>query len=662
MKAVLSGWFSFLITLLAVMAFSCCAAHPQTDSFGRTARESGRVCVEDYLHADTTHGGTDYGAAITAADSALALTSRSSLEICASGDHPIYSTAVLDRPISFDGNGSTLVVQPSLSSTPVTTSATSITAGNNTIQIANTKGLAAGMAIGGTGLPSAETIASVDGPTSVTLSLAPNLYFVGVPDSGSSDICGLSTMIGLAVGQEISGFGVAPGSHISALAPAKQCITLSRPVSSVQTIASVQGSATGPSVFHVLGTWISPVTAVITKPAVRLQFNPSAMHNHENAMVGIKIRGLHIADRSNGGDGRSLSGVQGLQIYGWDRVKVEDLEVSRLLGSALILGGYNVPGNGGMGTVRESQFRDIDLRDSGDPATGQSTLELMNPPQSGDRINQIDFSGTQVVFPYAEGITIGDYRKDPLPVGLIWFTNNTQIEGGSHIPHQNINAPFDLIGIQNGWDIHFAEDSIISPGFGKAAIRVDKAYSVTVIDSYIAAFQKAASYQVSVSRGSKAIKYISGGNGAFPAAPLIDGDGAILTDTGSCSSGCPVWVAPQEGAGSTGTSLKITAPYSGNATTAKLELAGGGYYIINTGDTFQKATFFGNSYGDMRPKFLERLGLTDAGQEFIAGIAPKQSYVFDSPSLGILTIGPKRREQLNVHGFTILPLPDGHNR
>lgn len=629
------------------------------------------ACAEWYLSSADGQGGTDYGFAINAADQAASLTQPSTIKLCLPGQHPIFTTAMLDRPIALDGTGAALVPQSTLASTPVTTTAT-FTLGSSSITVSSAVGLVAGQAIYGVGLPSANVIASTyTSGNTVPLALPTALNVVGVPVvtgtyptlTPNTQICGIAHMDGLAAGQSITGFGVPAATTIASLQPAGisgqlgQCITVSQNLTAVKTIATTTTPVVQPVAFSLGGTLSGvAVTAVTTTPVIRWQYNSGALHdppdqlinsqgrtvNSEGQMIGGSMRGIYIVDTGNGGAGRSLSGVQGVQMYAWDRMKVDDFQVENLNGAALILGGYNTPNNnvGGVGLIREAQFHDLDLRDSGDPSTGQSTLEIMDPPASGDRTNQVRFTGTQIVFPYAEGITIGSYRTPPSPApGLIWFGDNTQIEGGNHTPNQMVQAPFDLVGIQNGNDIHFAHAEMLGPGYGRADIRADNVYSVSVIDSVYAVNFKGPSYNVSYAAGGSALTFVSqsaGGTdtGFIPAAQL-NGYGAVLTDAGSCTSGCPVWLTATGSVSADRHTMNLTGNPS-TATSGVIQVGGGGYYLINNLQTnaFGKSTITANSYGDMAGSRLARLGLSNASQLAWAGTLPLQNFATDNPSLG----------------------------
>jgi hypothetical protein len=485
------------------------------------------VCVEAYLA-----GGSDYGAAANKAIRAQPLKKPSIIATCLQGEHPVAETITLDRPILMDFSGSTLIPQPALASSPVITTATHIMAGNRTITVSRPEGLIPGMAVSGIGLQAGTTITRVDG-NFVDLSLPPVIHIIGMPTLNSTIISGLTSMVGLEAGRAIIGPGISPGTTVQHLAPGTQSMEISNTVHSITTVNTYLGPATMPIVMTLEGSWTSSISAIATHPVIRWQYNKEGLHNQEGQMIGGAMRGVHIADPKD----RSLVGVQGIQIYGWDRLKVDDLEVDNLRGSCLILGGASTPSTGlaPVNSVRESQFTNVELRDCGDPLTGQSSLEIMTPEVNGDRINQLKFIGLQVVFPYAEGVTIGSYAgPEEQGPALLWFMGNSQIEGGSHLSNENIQA---------GYDIHFSSMEILSPGYGKAAIRVDKAYMVNVMDSIFSALQKGVQYRISVRHGSTSVKLaLDPVHQTFPEASLIDGIGAILTDSEECSAGCPVWI------------------------------------------------------------------------------------------------------------------------
>jgi hypothetical protein len=113
----------------------------------------GHVCADNFLSASDSHGGTDYGYAISQAVQTLPLLTPSKLYV---GCHPsspdlkVYTQALIDRPVSIymDGNAR-LVPQSTLSSTPVTINGAITTAGSAIVTVPSTSGLHVGDQVGG---------------------------------------------------------------------------------------------------------------------------------------------------------------------------------------------------------------------------------------------------------------------------------------------------------------------------------------------------------------------------------------------------------------------------------------------------------------------------------------------------------------------------------
>lgn len=348
-------------------------------------------CVEAYLSADTTYGGTDYGKAITAAVAASSLTTPTQIMVCSPGDHKVYTTATIDRPIALFAYGSRLIPQTSLSSTPITTSAVA-TAGSSTVVVSSALGLKVGMTVGGVGITPGSYITAISG-NNVTLSLIPQLQFYAIATAGSSVIRGVSSMSGLATGKKLSGIGnwpfVSGVTNISSINPVNNTITLSS--------AATSGSIT-PNTFIVGDSWTTSLTAVSTKPVIRFIRNNAALQNQYTQMIGASMHGVWIADPDP--NGRSLSGVQGVQISGYDGFNSFDLRIDNLVGSGEILGG-NLTDTGQLlepwTAVRESSFVNDQIRNSGDAHTGQAALAIHTPYEKAaipaDEINGINFIG-----------------------------------------------------------------------------------------------------------------------------------------------------------------------------------------------------------------------------------------------------------------------------
>ena len=606
------------------------------DAAGAAKTHVGHVCVEDYL---TSAMNGDYGKAINAGVQAASLTTQTQLSICAQGDHPLGTQVVFDRPISFWMDNSRLVLQSSLQSAPVTISGATLTAGSETVTVPSTSNLSVGMAIGGIRVIATSYIQSIVNSTSFTLSLPAGIVINGFIRSGSATVSGVNSLRGIKVGQSATGYGIPTGTTITAINYANQAITLSN---------AATATPISPSSLSIGGTWTANLTAVTTTPAIVWEYNANALKNSEGQNIGGEMHGVWIVDPGF----RTLTGVQGVQIYGWDRFKSDHLQVENLQGSPLILGGYAPPSAGLQGIVRESYFYDTELRDSGDGLTGQSCIQLMtgynNGTSNADELNQIGFIGGQCVFNYGEGLTIGTFNSAHTATNgprLIWLTNNFQIEGGSHVTHQNIEAPYDTIHILRAGDIYIDGTEIAVPGYGKSVVRVDAANSLSVMNSRVFANGKSVTYNVNVTNGSPTVTWVSGGNSGFDATGYWDGVGAQINDGAMCTP-CNIYLLPSGAVNSGKTTLTLASNYSGTTGSATMTIGAGGYYFnLTTPAALNRLTSIGNMYSDPNGLTTSLLGLSSAAQAwnigggFFSGI-PKELMDYSGPSASTLTVGP----------------------
>lgn len=579
------------------------------DAAGAATNHAGHLCVEDYL---TTTMNGDYGKAINAAVQAAPLTKQTQLNICSGGDHPLGTQVVFDRPISFWMDNSRLILQPSLASTPVTISNATLTAGSETVSVASTSGLKAGMAIGGTGVTATAYIQSIVNGTSFTLSLPAGIGVNGFLRTGSTTIGNVSSLRGIAAGQSVTGYGIPGGTTITSVNYANQAISLSN--ASTITTASPSSIAIG-------GTWTTNLKAVVATPAIVWDFGANSLQNSEGQNIGGEMHGVWLADPGF----RTLTGVQGVQIFGWDRFKSDHLQVDNLQGSPLILGGY-APEGGVHGVVRESYFYDTELRDSGDGLTGQSCIELMTGYSQGlpfaDEHNQIAFVGGQAVFNYGEGLTVGTFN--PTHTGtngprLIWLSDNFQLEGGSHVPNQNIQAPYDVVHIIEASDIYISGAEIAVPGYGKSAFHVDSGTSLAVTSSRVYADGKSVAYAVQMTAGSPTVTWTGGGNGGFDATGFWDGVGAQINDGVKCTP-CNVYLLPSSAVASGGGTLTLASNYLGNTGAATMTIGGGGYYFnLTSPGSLAKLTGSANLYSDPSVFSTSLLGMYAASLAFKVG-------------------------------------------
>jgi hypothetical protein len=575
----------------------------------------GDKCAEWYLWNDSTYLTTDYGAALNYIDSIDSLTVPSRARVCSQGAKKIYTPVVFDRPITFEmDSNSYLVPQSTLASAPVVLTGVTLTAGSKTATCtACTGSLVVGMSIGGVGVTSTTYVFSITDANTFVMSLPAVLGFVGQLTSGSAVIKGISSMNGIASGQGITSVntGIPGATTISSIN-----YGLGAANSDQELTASANATVTGPGTFLISGTWATTLTAQANQVMLSWINNASALRNSENQMIGGGMRDVWINDTSN----RGQTGVQGVQIWGWDRFKSDHFQVDNLAGTPLILSGYTPVGSGG--PVRESYFKDTELRDSGDPNSGQPTLEVMTDygtaALGSDEINQISFDGLQVVFPYAEGVTVGSFNTAHVGQNgprLLWFSNNFQIEGGSHSPGQALDANFDLVHILQGSDIGFSNGELANTGFGKSLIRADQfGYIYANGVSMRPAGLPALTYVGSVTNGSPTVTYVSGGNHTgFPQGNILQGAFIEAVDAGTCTSGaaCGVYaanVSPVTGTG--GSTLTLGSNYTGTTNAAAtLSIYGGGYYFTSF-QTGGLLSMLGGSWHDDPAQTLSGLATT----------------------------------------------------
>jgi hypothetical protein len=573
-------------------------------------------CVEAYLSADTVHGGTDYGAAITAAVRASSLTTPTELRLCAPGDHPVYTTGIFDRPVSFWAYGSRLIPQSSMSSATVSIAATA-TGASHIVTVKSPSGLSLGMAVGGVGIPPGAYITSING-TKVTLSLPATLQFYGVASSGSATILGVNSMSGLAIGQVLYGHGNWPffsgTTTINAIDYGANTITTSS--------TATTGSAV-PNSFMIRGSWKADLTFVAATPVLNWTYNARALHNQYFQMIGASMHGVWIADPGT----RSLPGVQGIQIEGYDGFNSYDLRVDNLAGSGEILGGNTgrfLPNL--YGPVRESTFINDQIRNTGDAHTGQAALAVMTPYEGGnsvgDEMNQISFVGGHYVCSNGVAVTIGTYNTSHTGTNgprLIFFSDNTQIEGCAVT--FDTSAQSDTVYVQRAGSLYFNGTELALVGQGKAVIRLDDVSTLHVINSFIDASSISVDYTVNVTNGSTTVKYVRGGGGAatgFNTTQTWDGIGILI---GSKS----MHLAPLSPVASNGLTVRLSSPWAGSTASYTMTVGYGGAFVEASGNV-DKVSLVANNYtgNDTQTNAFLAVpsvhSLFEVGSAFIPGI------------------------------------------
>lgn len=595
----------------------------------------GHVCVEDYLSTLDGQGGVDYGYAIRAAVQAQSLTTPTQVAICDPGQHPIYSQAVFDRPIHFNMEGSKLIPQATMGSTPVITTATA-TAGSKVLLVPGIAGMAVNQAIGGLGITFNSYITAMSS-SSMTLSLPPSLVVNGFITAGSTNVPTSGSLAGFAVGQGVSGYGIPSGETITAITYTEpQSITLSEaPTQTVRAPVAISVSS---------GTWAVPtLTAVKVTPVIVWGWNAGGLQNEFGQMIGGSMSNVWINDTSI----RGIQGLQGVQIYGWDGFNAYNTRIEQINGSGLILGG-NVPSSvgGEEGDVRESYFFDTKIRYSGSDQSNQSALSIFSPFQSGsaafDEINQIGFNGGQIVTNVGENITIGTY--DPAHTGtegprLLFFGNNFQVEGGNY--HIVPNTPestsqFDSIHLVQAGDVYFNHAEINSAGYAKGLLRIDQAATVTVTDSRIIAKAAADIYTVGLTHGSTAVTFVSSNTppDQFLADGSWDGIAGLTVDGTACTTSvpCVVHLAPVNGVPSQ-TTMTLSAPYQGTTNaSATITLPTPPFVVNQVGSTPPILTVTGSEIDIADLNSLKTLGILAQPQAAYVGGMPNPPGSQDIPS------------------------------
>jgi hypothetical protein len=517
------------------------------------------ACAEWYL---TSPMAGDYGQAINAAVQAQSLLLPSTVKLCAPGNHPVSTPIVIDRPIHFISTGSKLIPQSALGSSPVSTTNATVTAGSSVISVSSTAGFAVNQPIGGLGLIYGSYITNI-GSGTVTVSLPPSLTVDVVPN-GTTTVKVAGSLSGFNVGQTIAGFGVTPGTTISSISATTdpQTMTLSNTVPAQLTPIALTVTA---------GTWTVPtLTALSTNTVMTWTYNSSALHNEFGQMIGGGMNDVWIADTAI----RSVQGLRGIQIYGWDRLSAYNTTVELLDGSGLVMGGIT-PGGTGNGSVRESYFFNTDIRYCGDIPSGQSAIELItgysNGSSGADEINQIGIVGGSVVDEFGESLTIGTYNPSHTLYNgprLIWLTGNVQFEGGNFLnpTYPRVQTQADTIHLIQVDDIYFTGSEMFGSGFGKAVIRMDQVNTVVATGSSLKLSSPTTGYTVSVTNGSPNISWVSGPDGGdkFVTDGSWNGIAGLVVDGGSCTTvaPCVVHLAATGGVPSN-TSILLAASYTG---------------------------------------------------------------------------------------------------
>ena len=568
--------FSIAIFLaMASLAASAQLVPPLTVGIGalnvQTIFSSERpfACVEAYA---TPIMNGDYGQMINAADQAQSLTTASTVKICSPGSHPVSTPIVFDRPIHFEMTGSKLIPSSSMGSAPIVLTNATVTAGSEVLTVSSSSRFSIGQSIGGLGITYGSYIAAL-GPGTISISLPPSLTLL-VQEASSTTLTAMGSLAGFAVGQTISGPGIPGSTTITAvnIMANPQTLTISNAATTTtQSPVSISVSS---------GTWTVPtLTAVTAVPVITWMWNQSALQNEFGQNIGGAMKDVWVSDATE----RGIPGLQGVKIYGWDGFDAFNTDIEFIDGSGLVLGGIAPYTTGGQGSVRESFFFDTKVRYSGDIPSSQPAVALMTPyiSDGGDETNQIGFSSAQFVTNLGETLTIGTYNPNHRGTNgprLIWFDNNSQLEGGQYIaglaPKAQTEA--DTLHIIQADDIYFIGSELATAAFGKSVVRIDTANTLSILGCKLLNAAGSANYTVNVTNGSKAVSRLSGGK--FQTDGSWNGI-AIDVNRGAST----VYLDPSNGVPST-TTLKLAANYTGTTGRATFSMPTLGY-VINLAGT-----------------------------------------------------------------------------
>jgi hypothetical protein len=547
-----------------------------------------------------TTGSQDIGAWTNAAVQASSLTVTSQIVIDP-GVFPIITPIVIDRPVALITTGATLVPQYGgaggvWGSQPVTISGCTMTPSQSSsyyISCPSIAGLSQNMRIGGIGVLDGTYINGAPSGTTIPVSMPPYLTLTGIGTLGSPVLTQVSQVIGLSVGQSITGYCIPTGATIASINSADtgsgQSITMS-----ANAICSTYSTSPMTTIF-VKSAWTGTITAQAVQPVIVWAWNPNAELNPGGQNIHGSMTNVTIVDPgastvstmtatavtassgtsvysitglppigtppvssaqmlmvqgfpsmgnngcfpvvsytsstitvlnpsgvseststgSIGGTnsvGRCLTGVQGIQEYGWDNLTQYNTDIKGLLGAGEIYGG-NVPSaSGSHGTIRESENYGLHLYDSGAWQTGQGALELMTGLGASDELNQLHFNASHVVGSEGVATLIGSYLPSDLPGSggprLIWFENNYQIENINESSGNFAAAPPRDLVVMNGYYIHFIGGELSAPGYAKSVLKMN-AIGVSVNASLVYPNGKQNLCTVTLSNSSTTVGYQS---------------------------------------------------------------------------------------------------------------------------------------------------------
>lgn len=598
---------------------------------------------EDYLSASDGQGGTDYGYALqnfvntVCFGNCNTLTAPVEVVATAPGARKVFTDApTFTGPVKISGPGGWFVPQSTLAKTYTTATGATLTYQNPTgpgpwivtVPTANVSGsFVVGEPIGGIGIPHTAILLGVTpigANTSLTLSLPPSLIFTGQLSS-SGTVCGVSSLVGLQVNQTVSGPGISTGTTISAInaaytAGCGQSVTLSpapTPISNLPTTITVTSS------------WSSWLQAIQAAPLFSWQYDPSGLHNLGGQMYGAGIDDIWINDTGD----RAVPGVQGVQVNGFDSFMIHGLRVDSLDGAGLIFGGQTGPSGTTHQIVRESDIQNLLAYNTGDWSTGQSEWEVVTGTegyvQGADEINQISCISCHLIFPDGEAITSSSYNYAHVGDGPreVWLMGDTQIEGGSYSPSQNICSQSDLVHLVNSRDWYIDHAELNCPGSERALVRIDNGDGnpplISMDHDTIRNRGNQVYYTVSLQAGSTAVGFLGGGVGRFDSSRKWDGIPVKLIDGSTCTIAVPCigYLSSAGGVSANGLQANLSAPFTGttNLVNAQMVVGLGGYALEGTNTTISSASMTSDLYYDLDTQELFAMGLANDTQSLVIG-------------------------------------------
>jgi hypothetical protein len=629
MHSVKTTALAFLFALLSTISF---AQTPQPVTHTGATDQTSFV-LENFLSYADGHNATDYGYAMTNFCTKIGcstLTSPVSVVTVNPGICKVYTQMQIPPAVGFDGGSCQFIPQSTMAQTPVTLTSGSTSIGSNVVTVASTAGLQVGMAVGGPTLGPENYVTGVTDSTHFTVALNAQRIALGVLVLSSPTISGLNSFSDFAVGQTVTGTGIPAATTISSISQSAHTITLSA--------NATVGTQSPVSIALASGTVLTgeTFTAVVQNPVI-LRVGSSTMYrrSHGPDLSNVALKNVTINDPafSASSPGRSLAGVQGIQIYGADNQALDNIHINGLDGSCLVLGGY-VPSTqaAGFNTVRESDISKIYCYDTGDVTTGQAAAAFMTGFGAGgstqDEINQISLQHAHLVYSDGEALTIGSYlHTGTNGPRLLWIGgDDSQFEAG-------INSTLNYFGnsdvvriLIGGNNIHFTGGEYVAPGFGHSVFRVDSGSELSVTNSSFGTSSASATYTVSFANGSPTVTTTG-----LPTGPYLNGIAVQLFDSASCAAGCTYWASTTSAVNGAGTTLTLDSNYTGSQTTGTMVIETGGYYLNLSGaSSLPYFTSIGNAYSDPSTVVTTQLGLSLSSYSFQVGDGAAQTAIIQT--------------------------------